>query len=712
MQFSHKLGFVFALLLLLAQISFAQKFIRKPYLQKLGPRSVVMKMRLDVPENVQILYGLDKNKLEYKKKSSASALDHDLQIDSLLPNTSYYYAIQIGNSPAVLDTNWQFKTAPKIGSKSKFSFWSIGDMYPGPQQAEVYEGFKKFRKDKFTNLFLTVGDNVYCGGTEECFQTNFFDVYQNGYILQQAGFFPSTGNHDYDGFNKEADNPNLAYFNSFILPSNGELGGLPSNSEAYYSYDYGNVHFVVLESFANGKDGKRLFEANNIQLNWLKDDLAKNKQDWTIVYFHYPLYTKGSYDSDSNPDLIKLRETLAPIFDQFKVDVVLTGHSHTMERSKPTLKQYGLSSTFDPAVHQPQSSSGAFDNSPNSCPYFFDETKPNKSGVVYVTNGASGATSRPNGFGKHPIMYFDKKDKVGSFFGEVDGNKFVGKFIDQDGLVMDQFTIFKTKDGTCANCFNTQPKSGCGPSGKPNLLLNPLSNYCKGQSVDLQATGDETSSLKWYDALGNISTGNTFKLANLTFGKTNIQVSQVVNDIESEKLTIPIFAHESPILQNFQVPNELFPYVSKTINLAVNDSIQQYTWTLPKDWEGSSKTNSITFKPSQNGGEIKVFGISPYGCVSNEVIQKVQIAKVLGLTELANSVRIFPNPVQGDQVTIEVPSEFIGSQGQWVNFQGQILSTHKIQNKLQQHLVPYQASGMLFYQVNYPGGILSTKVIR
>ncbi len=673
---------------------------------------MTLKMRLSLPENVQLFVGTDKNKLSFKKKSSAPALDHELTIDSLSANTNYYYSVQIGNNTVELDSNYYFKTAPKTGAKTKFSFWSIGDMYPGPQQAAVYEGFKKFRKGKYTNLFLTVGDNVYCGGTEECFQTNFFDVYQNGNILQQAGFFPSTGNHDYDGFNRDVDNPSMAYFNSFILPNKGELGGMASGSEAYYSYDYGNAHFIVLESYANGKDFKRLFDSNNIQLNWLKEDLAKNKQDWTIVYFHYPLYTKGSYDSDSNPDIIKLRETLAPIFDQYKVDLVLTGHSHAMERSKPTQKQYGLSSTFDAAIHQPQSSSGAFDNSPNSCPYFFDASKPDKSGVIYITNGASGATSRPNGFGKHPIMFFDRKDKIGSFFAELEGNKFVGKFIDQDGLIIDQFTIFKSKDGTCANCFDTQPKSGCGPSGKPNIISKSLSAYCKGQNIDLQASGDDSSTLKWYDAGGNISIGEKLKLTNLPFGKTNIQVSQVVNGIESEKELIPIFAHETPVIEKFQVPNELLPYTNHTITLAKNDSIQQYNWTLPKDWEGSSKTNTITFKPSQNGGEIKVFGVSSYGCVSNELIQKAQIANVLSISELPKSVRIFPNPAPSNRVTIEVPAEFIGLDGQWVNFQGQILSIHRIQNTVQQHVVPYSSSGMLFYQVNYKGELVSVKVVK
>jgi len=66
---------------------------------------VTLKMRLSLPENVQLFVGTDKNKLSFKKKSSAPALDHELTIDSLSANTNYYYSVQIGNNTVELDSN-------------------------------------------------------------------------------------------------------------------------------------------------------------------------------------------------------------------------------------------------------------------------------------------------------------------------------------------------------------------------------------------------------------------------------------------------------------------------------------------------------------------------------------------------------------------------------------------------------------------------------
>ena len=701
----HRLFLFIGLIFALTSV-YAQNFVRKPYLQKLGPNQVTFKFRLNLPAEAKLFVGVEVNNLE-QKKSSASALDHEILLENLLPNTKYFYKVQLGDLPAASDTSNYFRTAPTVGSKTKFTFWSVGDLYPGPQQAAVYEGFKKFRKGKYTNLFLTVGDNVYMGGGEDSYQSNFFDVYQNGSILQQSGLFPSTGNHDYDGFNRLVDNPAMAYFNSFALPSKAELGGLASNSEAYYSYDYGNVHFVVLDSYAYGVDGKRLFEVDNQQLNWLKADLIQSKQDWTIVYMHFPIYTKGSYDSDAVSDLIKLRETLAPVFDQYKVDLVLTGHSHTMERSKPTVGHYGLSSTFDAAIHQPQLSSGLFDGSENSCPYLFDQSQKTKSGVIYVTNGASGATGRPAGFGKHPVMFFDKKDKIGSFFGEVDGNKLVGKFIDDEGKVMDQFTVLKSKDGTCANCFNTQPNFGCGPSGKPSLLANPLTDYCKDQLVDLTAKGDSLASFTWYDAKGLVVKSNKISLNNSVIGKNTVQVSQVVNGFESEKLTLSMNVHTNPVLENLiTTPLQVLPNTFQDFSVKLSDSIKTYTWTLPAGWEGSSQTNSIKIKPTATAGDVKVFGTSSFGCKSNEVKQTVTPLVILATQEPNETIKMYPNPVVGNTITILVPENYIGKEGQWVNSQGQVLSTHKIQNNMQQLLVPISSAGVLLYRVVSQGEVL------
>lgn len=431
---------------LLALAAHAQNITRGPYIQLLSTNSTHIRFRTDVESKPSILIGKSPSSLSRTIKQSSLTKEHEISIDSLNSNTRYYYKI-VTSTQSLGDSTYYFQTAPNKGSKTKISFWSTGDMYPGQQQLDAYEGFKKFIGNKYTNLYLTVGDNVYMGASDNDFQTNFFQVYQNGPILKQSGMFPSVGNHDYDNTSQFQDDPSIPYFQNFSLPKEGELGGVASKKEAYYSFDFGNVHFICLDSHANDPTYTHLWDGPSEQLNWLKKDLAANKQDWTVVYFHYPPYTKGSYDSDNNTGfnlpLFKLRNLLVPIFDEYQVDLVLTGHSHIYERSKPLKNHTGTSDTFDPKVHNPQSSSGKYDGSDNSCPYLFDTSKPAQNGTLYVVNGVGGGTKPPQASGPHKAMYYSNASANGSFYVEIENNRLDAKFLDTNGDVLDKFTIFK-----------------------------------------------------------------------------------------------------------------------------------------------------------------------------------------------------------------------------------------------------------------------------
>jgi len=319
-------------------------------------------------------------------------------------------------------------------------------MYPGQPQLDVLSGFQKFIGNNYTNLYLTLGDNVYNGANDADFQANFFQVYQS--LLKQSTTFPAVGNHDYDYTNQKQDDPSIAYFQNFSLPQKAELGGIPSNKEAYYSFDYGNIHFVCLDPHAYGDDNTRLWDnTSSTQLTWLEQDLKNNTQDWTIVYFHYPIYTKGSYDSDSNTGfnlpIYNLRNLLVPIFDKYQVDMVLNAHSHIFERSKPLKGHTGTSDTFDPIKHAPQSSTGKYDGSDNSCPYLFESSKPSQNGTLYIVNGVGGGTKPARPDGPHKAMYYSNASVNGSLFVEVENNRLDAKFLDTNGDVLDKFTVFK-----------------------------------------------------------------------------------------------------------------------------------------------------------------------------------------------------------------------------------------------------------------------------
>jgi predicted MPP superfamily phosphohydrolase len=408
-----------------------------------GHNQVTLKFRTDVSSSAKVLIQT-KNGKSRLIRHSASTTNHSFLLDSLLPNTKYFYQIGFQNGEFIADSTQFFFTAPLPNSTEKIRFGVIADMFPGATQEKVFRTFRKIKGEKDFQFLLTLGDNVYVGANDKDYQLNFFDVYAKGNFLKQVPLFTALGNHDYDGVsNRVHDSPAVTYFSAFSLPTKAELGGIPSGSEAYYSFDYGNIHLISVDTEGFGKDGLRLIDDNSLQRKWLLEDLAKTKSTWKILFFHHPPFTKGTYDSDAVSLLSLIRQKLVPIFEKYKVDLVLNGHSHVYERSKPITNFTGSSDDFDPLIHWSQSSSGKYDGGKNACPYFFSSSDSSKNGVIYVVNGVAGATGKRRANAPHRAMEF-MVDQVGGFMNfEVQGNRLDALFYDEDGQNLDRFTVFK-----------------------------------------------------------------------------------------------------------------------------------------------------------------------------------------------------------------------------------------------------------------------------
>lgn len=285
-----------------------------------------------------------------------------------------------------------------------------------------------------TDLFLMAGDNAYNVGSDDEWQRAAFDPYAT--VLRNTTLWPVLGNHDIftlDG---------APYLDAMTLPTNGEAGGVPSGTEAYYAFDYGNVHFIALDS-THSVDR----QPGSAMLNWLAADLAATLKEWIIAIWHHPPYSKGSHDSDDPVDdlaLVEMRENVLPMLEAGGVDLVLSGHSHSYERSMlvdgyyftPTL--IGDGTVLDPG------SGDAFGDGSYAKPA---GPAPNQ-GTVYSVVGSSG---RSGGFGNldHPLMFFSVHD-LGSLVVDVDDNRLDGTFLNRDCAQMhdpacelDSFTIVK-----------------------------------------------------------------------------------------------------------------------------------------------------------------------------------------------------------------------------------------------------------------------------
>jgi hypothetical protein len=113
-----------------------------------------------------------------------------------------------------------------------------------------------------------------------------------------------------------------------VLPRDGATATFPNNAERFYSFDYGPVHFIALDTEAAFLSTARRQE----QVAWLTEDLqASQGRPWRVVFFHRPPYSSGGeHGSD-----LTVRQTFGPLFEQYNVQLVLNGHEHDYERLVP-----------------------------------------------------------------------------------------------------------------------------------------------------------------------------------------------------------------------------------------------------------------------------------------------------------------------------------------------------------------------------------------
>lgn len=465
---SRPLTFVLALASLAAASALpaeAATLVRGPYLQQPTASGIIVRWRTDVATDSRVEYGLSSGTLDTTVDDGTVTTEHQVQLTGLSAETVYYYSI--GSTTETLaggDADHHFRTSPVTGDPAPTRIWAIGDSgFPDPLVVApgwirdgdaVRDAYTAFNGGVASaDVWLLLGDNAYTVASDAEYQTALFGQYPA--FLRTVAPWGCLGNHE--GFSANGLTQTGPYFDVFTLPTNGQAGGVPSGTEAYYSFDYGNIHFVVLDAEDSVIDGP----ARGAMLTWLESDLAASTADWLMAFWHQPPYSKGVFhDSDVELNEIRMREFVLPILEDFGVDLVLSGHSHTYERSYFIDGHYGLSGTFGPQ-HVVDGGTGdpMVDNAyekPNEGPSPHD-------GAVYVVAG-SASEVRP-GNGLHPVMAVSL-ESLGSLVLDVDGNTATGRFLDQAGVVQDTFVVEKR-----IACPDT-PATGCTASARAKILLS------------------------------------------------------------------------------------------------------------------------------------------------------------------------------------------------------------------------------------------------
>jgi hypothetical protein len=400
---------------------------RGPYLQRGTPTSVVVRWRTSDATDTRVLWGTDSGNLSSSATNAAATTEHEIDLTGLDPATRYWYAV--GSTTALFagDTTHTFVTPPVAGTVQPVRAWIVGDSgLPGAVQNDVRDAFLSYTGARGADLWLMLGDNAYNSGTDSEYQNGAFAPY--ALPLRQWVLWPTRGNHDV--LHSGADND---YYEFFTLPSLAEAGGVASGSEAYYSFDHANLHFVCLDS----EGSSRL--PGGAMMIWLRADLAATNQDWIIAFWHQPPYSKGSHDSDAGYEnqMREMRENVLPVLDSLGVDVVLTGHSHSYERSYLLRRHYGLSNTLADSMKVDAGDGRRGGDGPYGKPAA--QQAPFE-GAVYVVAGSSSRTG--GGTLDHPVMV-SSQNVAGSLVLDVNGEALDMRFLNSAGAVTDSFAILK-----------------------------------------------------------------------------------------------------------------------------------------------------------------------------------------------------------------------------------------------------------------------------
>jgi hypothetical protein len=327
------------------------------------------------------------------------------------------------------------------------------------------------------DFVMNTGDVVYEGGLDNEYARYFFPVYNadvaaprvGAPLLRSVPFYAVIANHDVHDKDAQkhpvadfAANPDsLAYFTNFYLPTNGPAAlahappavgdadavasfkaaaGARYPNQANYSFDYGDAHFLCLDSNVYVDPSDAALQA------WIRADLTATDAAWKFVVYHHPAFNAGAEHYAEQH-----MRVLSPLFEQAGVAVVLHGHEHNYQRTRP-LRFAPKDPAAASAVNEKKRLvPGAF-----AVDRKFDgatETRPD--GILYVTTGAGGKHLYDTDWNRRPDLWRHKEDDSADYVAafvsdrhsltvfDMDARSLTLTQVDQWGAVVDRCRITK-----------------------------------------------------------------------------------------------------------------------------------------------------------------------------------------------------------------------------------------------------------------------------
>lgn len=269
------------------------------YLQAVSADSVYVMAESQNTDPLTVHYGLtDSYGSSASTVSTMTTTDgtfiHRIPLTGLAQDTIYYYRLDFQRAG--------FRTAPSSGTPFRFAW-----MADFQSNSDIHDAIALLVQAAYPRFSLYGGDLCDDGTSYSNYKEKFFRPNQQA-LASRVPFFNATGNHEKWEINTKAFTQ---------APQSASV------NQGYYSFDYGDLHVVVMNYM--DPDG---YAQGSPQYNFIAADLAATAKPWKIVTCHSPAYVAGSHGE--NEDMIALTKN---VFEPNGVDLVLSGHNHFYQRN-------------------------------------------------------------------------------------------------------------------------------------------------------------------------------------------------------------------------------------------------------------------------------------------------------------------------------------------------------------------------------------------
>ena len=291
----------------------ASDFVKGPYLLYPADNTKMLIIWQTLSTNTcTVDWGTDITYLSGSKPTVeyGTAHQHKITLDGLTPGTKYFYRVTTNNA----DTKTSSFISGAADTATVVSLYAYGDTrtYPITHNAVAKKILDEVNLNpKSQSLIVMSGDLVEKGDTESSWTNEFFlPTYTSiQEMLSKLPYLASMGNHEGQG---------LLFGKYFPYP-------MYASGRYYYSFDYGPVHFTVLDQYTT-------YTVGSAQYTWLVNDLAASSKPWKIILDHEPGWTAYP-TSGGHGNNTTVQTLIQPLCIKYGVQFIISGHNHFYSRA-------------------------------------------------------------------------------------------------------------------------------------------------------------------------------------------------------------------------------------------------------------------------------------------------------------------------------------------------------------------------------------------